>query len=533
MGVWGRVTGWFGGRNRRTEVRGSAYAGARYTRLMDDWYPALLSADREIKSSLRTLRARSREFFRDNPHASAFENLIKTNVIGPDGVDMQSQIMTLKGDLRKTTNQAIEDGFDEWGDAETASVDGRLCWVDQQELAIGTVAMDGECFIRIRRGYPNRFGFALQFLDADQFDEYFERPPGAGQNEIRMSVEIDGDGRPVAYWPWANHPSEPMRPRQRVRIPAEEIIHLFVTFRPGQTRGIPWLTPVMLRLGLLDGLEEAEIVASRDAAAKPVYFEVTPEGMGIWGEDEFLPKTPLVEDVEPGTSKQIPAGLRAVQMNPTHPTTAFPGFHKSIIRTIASGIRVAYVSLTGDLEGANYGSQRGGLLLERDCWERLQWWLVRQMHQRVFREWLLMAATMEAVPLPTLDVKRWCAPVWEPRGWPWIDPQGDIDAAEREVQLGVNNRRRICARRGINFEENLEELANEQQMAADAGVDISGKLVRRELVTPDATPPADSGSGSTQPNPTQPDPTTDDTAALNGGRPHKNGRKAALDRVLS
>jgi lambda family phage portal protein len=531
MGVRSWMGGWFGGRSKRPEVRGSAFAAARYTRLMDDWYPALLSADREIKSSLRTLRARSREFYRDNPHASSFDGLIKSNVVGPDGVTLQSRITTLSGDLRKTTNQSIEDAFWEWGEAETASVDGRLCWVDQQELGIGTVGQDGECFVRIRRGYPNRFGFALQFLDADLFDETFERAPGPGQNEIRMSVEIDGDGRPVAYWPWSSHPSDYTRERKRVRIPAEDIIHLFITLRPGQTRGIPWLTPVMLRLGLLDGLEEAEIVASRDAAAKPVFYEVTPEGFAIWGEEEFLPKTPLVEDLEPGMAKQLPAGLKANQMDPTHPTTAFPAFHKSIIRTIASGARVAYVSLTGDLEGANYGSQRGGLQLERDNWRKIQWWFIRQFHARVFREWLTMAASMGAIQLPTLDVKRWSAPVWEPRGWPWIDPQSEIDAAEREVKLGVNNRQRLCAQRGINFEENLEALANEQEMAAEAGVDVSGSN------QPSVTQPNTSDQPITKPPPDGTDqgdyPKKKPKPAAATGHANGNGRRAALDRVLS
>ena len=525
-----RLASWIGG-EKRQDVRGTAFAAARGTRLMDDWYPSLLSADREIKSSLRTLRARSRQLYRDNPHATAFINLVKTNVVGPYGVTLQSKITQGNGDLRKRTNQNIEEAFLEWGEPETASVDGRLSWCDSQELAIATAALDGECLIRIRRGYANPFGFALQFLDADQLDESYSIAPTRGQNEIRMGVEIDADGRPVFYHLWPHHPAGTLPRGTRVRVPADEIIHLFVSLRPGQTRGIPWLTPVMLRLGLLDGLEEAELVASRDAAAKPVYFKVTPEGEDVWGDEKFMPDAPIVEDVEPGTAKQLPFGLEPIQMNPTHPTTAFAGFHKAILRTVAAGAGVAYVSLTGDLEAVNFGSQRGGLLLERDQWRRLQSWLVRQLHRRVFREWLTMAATSGAVQLPTLEVARWLAPVWQARGWPWIDPANDLLAAKFEISLGINNRQALCGERGRDFEDNLAALAEEQAMADEAGIDISG-AVRR--ITETGPAPADASSTSATPG-SAPDDGTPDDGTDSGSQANGNGasnghrRFAALD----
>ena len=58
--------------------------------------------------------------------------------------------------------QIIEREFANWGKACT--VDGRLSWVDAQKLFVETVARDGECLIRLVRGYNNPFGFALQFI---------------------------------------------------------------------------------------------------------------------------------------------------------------------------------------------------------------------------------------------------------------------------------------------------------------------------------------------------------------------------------
>src|SRR4051794_37417852 len=91
------------------------YGGAQHSRLTADWFASLLSADQEIKSSLIDLRARSRQLVRDVPHAAAFIALVKSNVVGPKGLRLQSRITKVgTGDLRASTNDAIESGFADW-----------------------------------------------------------------------------------------------------------------------------------------------------------------------------------------------------------------------------------------------------------------------------------------------------------------------------------------------------------------------------------------------------------------------------------
>ena len=45
------------------------YQGAVVTRLNSDWLSSQLSADAEVRNSLRKLRDRSRELIRNNPYA--------------------------------------------------------------------------------------------------------------------------------------------------------------------------------------------------------------------------------------------------------------------------------------------------------------------------------------------------------------------------------------------------------------------------------------------------------------------------------
>ena len=69
-----------------------------------------------------------------------------------------------------------------------------------------------------------------------------------GGNKIRMGVEINEFGRPVAYWLRSITPATWTTSGQavanHVRVPAEDILHRFVVDRPEQLRAAcPGCTP--------------------------------------------------------------------------------------------------------------------------------------------------------------------------------------------------------------------------------------------------------------------------------------------------
>ena len=58
-------------------------------------------------------------------------------------------------------------------------------------------------------------------------------------------------------------------PWETVRLPAEDIVHLFHPLAPGQLRGVSWLAPVLLRLHELDAFEDATLARQKVAALLP------------------------------------------------------------------------------------------------------------------------------------------------------------------------------------------------------------------------------------------------------------------------
>lgn len=476
----------------------SIYAGAAVNRLTADWITSTLSADSTIRGDFRKLRERARELVRDNAYAARFIEMWSENVIGPDGITLQATVTNGKGEPDEEVNKILEDAWADFCMPENASVDGLLSFTDMAALAAEMWKQDGEALIRIWAGFDNRHGYSLQILDADVLDHTFNRTRGDGQNEIRMGVERNQWGKPVAYWCWDSHPTDYfLAPqRERIRIPANQLIHLYSVKRPGQTRGITAFAPVMSDINMLGGYQEAELVAARAGAAH-MGFIVDQEDAE--GQDPDAP-TSIPEEAEPGAFHRLPTGTKLEQYSPEHPVAAFGQFVASILRSIASGLSVAYSSLTGDLSAANYGSLRDGSLKERDAYRKAQNWIAIQLYRRIYLQWMKYAILAGALKLPQRNAALYTSHNWLARGWPWIDPEKDIKAAAMEVAYGFNTRTNVCAANGRDFKENLKTLAHEEDMAAELGVELATDVPK---ATPDASTvedaskpeSADSGNG--------------------------------------
>lgn len=473
----------------------SGFAGARWNRLLEDWAMVNLSADKEIQWDLQALRARSRDLCRNAPYAKRFLQLLRANVVGPMGIRLQARMRSADGRPFDTVNGAIEDAWDAWG--RRCTVDGRYSFRDVQGLLATSLGQDGEFFVRLVRGFDNDVSFALQLIDPDLLDHLYNRPATARANEIRMGVEVDAWQKPVAYHFWTRHPSDVGIDRERQPIPAAEIVHGYLPLRMGQTRGVPWFHPVLIASKMLNGYQEAELVAARMGAAKVGHYISTPDAPGLADPDEATDD--FAEEVEPGMIKRLPPGYKFEGWSPDHPTQAYKDFVSEVMRSIAAGLGVSYHSLANDLSNVNYSSARVGELADRDEWRALQQWMIEHVHSRIYEEWLQMALVAGELPALSLDHRNYLRIAWRPRGWAWVDPQNELAASEKELQLGLNSRTRQAAEQGRDFEEILEDLQEEQALMADHGLKL-GPIVGqpKAAVAPleevAASPPAGNGN---------------------------------------
>ena len=328
-----------------------SFKGANVSRLTSDWLSPTTTGDEEIRGSLVRLRGRCRELERNNDYVRRYLDGMENNVLGAQGVGLQMKVMDQPNSPDRYANFAIEQAWSLWGKAANCTPTGKMTWRDLQRLALRSCIRDGDVLIRIIRGYKNPFGFSLQLIEADRLDNEHNLKLKNG-NRIRMGVEVDQFGKPVAYHILDNHPGDNYSAsyQRRQRIPANEIIHVFNQERVSQTRGVPWMVSAMTRLQQLAGYEEAEVVAARVSSCKMGWL-MKENSDGYTGEEDT--DYNLLMEAEPGTIEELPSGMKFQEWNPSHPTTAYKDFVKSTLRGIASGLGVSYELVSGDLEGVN------------------------------------------------------------------------------------------------------------------------------------------------------------------------------------
>jgi lambda family phage portal protein len=363
------------------------------------------------------------------------------------------------------------------------------------------MVVDGEVVVRkVKNQRNNAFGFSLQFIESDYIDEDYNTRLENG-NEVRMGVEIDRAGKPQSYFLFEDHPYHEQAfgsrtKKKHVQVPASEIIHAYIQERPGQTRGVPMMSNVLSRLKMLDGYEEAELVAARIGASKMGFF-TSPSGDEFIG-DDYDGAAPIME-AEPGTFSQLPDGMNFTSFDPQHPTTAFGDFEKAILRGIASGLGVSYaglgvsyVSLSNNLEGVSYSSIRQGTIEDRDHFKMLQQFMVESFVDIVYRDWLEQAITFGAVTLPMTKYDMFADQVtYRPRGFSWVDPQKEITAAVTAVNNGIISLQDVHSQYGKDTEEVFEAVSREKELASRYNIETAFEPFGTKLP---AAPSVDGGS---------------------------------------
>lgn len=479
---------------------GTYYSGAALYE--GGWLHALRSKDEEIRKDAVALRSNCRRLANNNPYMRRYLRALGDHVVGPSGFTLQSNYATKAKSRRDPYASRNEDAFARWGRKGTCTVCGKQSWLDVQRLWVRTMAMDGEVFVRIVRGYPNEFGFALQFLDADLLDHTYTVVGGKGQNAIIMGIEVDTYGRPIAY-----HFTDPVDARtsyprgRRLRIPAADILHGFDPDRALQTRGVPWASSVMYLMAMLGHYWEAEVAAARHEAERPAFIK-DPNGALEEGDEDRESFSPSVDPIlaarqmppNAGIYYQgIPAGLDITIPDVKHPTTAFAEFSKAMLKGIASGLGVSYAALASDLTEVSFSSIRTGTLEDREYYREVQGLVIETLCDRVYDEFVYMAVLTGALSMPTgASLEAFSAHTWEPRGWDWVDPKNDTEAKIAAIDACLDTRTRILAERGLNFSDVVAKLAEEQKALDEAKLTPTAPP-KSVVAADDPNNPADTG----------------------------------------
>lgn len=477
------------------------YAASRRNRQNADWVTRPTSENWELRQSLFTLRARAREASKNDPHLSRYLALTRDNVVGQKGITLQSRALKLDKTLDTELNKHVEEMWWLWGHAETCTASGKLDWKGLQDLVATQVECDGEALVQMVAA-DNDFGFALKVVNVDYLDEFYNDILPGSRNRVIMSIEIDAFDKPVAYWlttPASDIQFTQRRERIRTRVPAEEMIHIFVPLADeAQVRGVTAFAPVLLTAKNFTAYKTGVIQSARFTSNIPLFIkQLLADGEQYTGpEDDEGRVTNPVFDVGPLAINLLEPGQEPWQLDPKQPTQNHSAFCKTLLMEMAAGLGVPYFLLANDWEATNFSSSRGGLDAARDMWRKKQQMLSTTLCRRVFHVWArsaLMTGQLKVTMKQFAEIQN---PAWKGRGWNYIDPSKDINASVTALENKLTTWTDELAEKGIDFTEHLNKIKAEQDQANAMGIDL---VAISSVKVADAGTPPSPDEGGTKP----------------------------------
>lgn len=409
---------------RDVMLRSNGYEGASHGRRTQNWYANGLAANALVWGNVKTLRSRCRDLERNQPYAASGLEVITTHTVG------KGIIPTATGGKRDSKN--LDSLWVDWGDETACDFDGRFDFYGLQALAMKTIARDGSVLIRRKRarlsdGLP--VPLQLQVLEPDYLDFSRDCMTEDG-GRIMNGVAFDKNGRRTGYWLFPEHPGDRFvayRSLLSEFVPASEVLHVYRTERAGQSDGVPWLAPGVIRIKDLDEYEDAALIRQKIAACFVGFIHDTEALDDLSGSAD---KKSALERVEPGILETLPPGKTVTFGTP--PATQGHGENMTwYLRGIAAALGITYEALTGDYSQVNFSSARMGALRMRaniDQWQGMM--LVPQLCKPVWR-WFVEAAIMQGT------VETFSPAVWTPPRREMIDPVKETEALKAQIRIGL------------------------------------------------------------------------------------------------
>lgn len=455
------------------------FQAGRVTRLNADWTTQNTTSNYDLRSQLAVMRARARDAAHNHGHIRKFLSLTIANVVGNKGILLQSRARTSpSGPLNVDLNKRVEEAWWLWGHRETCTASGKLDWLGVQRLVIRHLARDGEFLVQKIADRNNPFGFSLKVWDVNWLDETFNetRPDG---NRVIMSVEVDALDRPVAYW--LTTPSTEInytrrRQRERVRVPASEMIHGFLcTEDETQVRGVPWGHAALIEENDLKSYKSGVSDVTRMATHNLYNVEQElADGEEYTGEesDDGTAQPPVI-DTRRMSVNVLPPGYKMTMLKPEQPTQNHSAYVKTCLMDVATALDVPYFLLAGDMEAVNFSSSRVGLDDAREIWKGIQDFMAVHFCREVFHAWAYSAMVHGALKISARDFVEIRNPAWRARGWKYIDPTKDVAADLSKLENNLTTWTDVLNEQGIDLIDLLEKRKAEIELAAKYGIDLT------------------------------------------------------------
>lgn len=410
------------------------------------------------EGSASDLRGMARHLEENYDFASGTLDVLVRNTVGKTGIGIEPAPKDAAGNVHTDFADQLRSLWVDF--MEHPEVTHTMDWAMTCQLMARTWYRDGEAFSKAITGrvpkyqHGTRVPLSLELLEPDHCP--FEYQGGAGQ--IVQGIRFNAWRQPVEYFFYDQHPGD-MAYIDRVRpVRAEFVDHLRHIKRLHQARGVSAFASVISRLNNIKDYESYEQVAARIAASMSAYIKkgnpdlYTPplddkgQPLDLEREIRMVPGQ-VWDDLEQGEE------VGTIQSN--RPSGLLGDYLNHMMRGVSAGTGAGYSSVSKDYDGS-YSAQRQELIEQWENYGVLSHQFIAQFVKPVWHRFVDMALFVIDLP-PEIDPNRIYEADFLAPQMPWIDPDKESKAFERQMKLKIKSPQQIIRAAGQSPQNVLDQ----------------------------------------------------------------------------
>jgi lambda family phage portal protein len=434
----------------RLRTRNNHYDAAYTNRLRDDWPTTSSVPYTDIKQSLPTIIARSRREIDNNGIAAGIRRTIVNNVWG-EGPIVQAQVKFDNGSLQKTVNDELEAAWERFSEEIDATGETNFSLFGKGILE--TIISSGTCLLnRVQAPKGSFINLAYQMLEPDildtsKDDQKVNQDMNRPEKQVLHGIGIDETYRPMQYY---------IKGLQK-GISADFMRHFYIRPRPNQVIGVPWLHASLPDLFDYRQLKEDTLTKSRVLA-----------DIALWMSSEGTPLFPQNSDEEyvwePGSTVRTKVKPEVIQADGDLNTALKPLLNR-VLLDACCGIGTSYMAVSRDMDGVNFAASRTNLNEDRAGYKTLRKWVDFTICRYLWKQFVFQCVLEGKVSISPdkflADPYRYTRASFQFPSWDWVDPKADSAALVNMKNAGLYTFKDICAKRGIDWRDYIDQAVQE------------------------------------------------------------------------
>jgi lambda family phage portal protein len=354
------------------------------------------------------------------------------------------------------------------GDPARCDFSGRLTFDEIERLSLRHRWIDGDAFVVL----DERSG-AVRLMEGDRVESATTTAPIKLEGrdvDLIHGVEVDRESGRVLAFHFIKHVPITRRGYQApavgspelVRIPAEQVIHIFEPARVTQYRGMTAFHAVFDRISLLEDIEFAELVKLQVASCIGGFVTSEHDTFQLGSrttETAADNSTDLTfDEFQPGMVVRLRPGEKIDTFSPSVTTQDTHQQKRQIIREIGLAVGLPLELSLLDHADSSFSANRATLETYKRTARHQQRWLSRTLRARVYvwkvRQWVAAGLVPD---LPTITDHVIHFPEWT-----FLDPQKEAIADKTRLESHLASPRQVAAERGRDVDDVVREITEDR-----------------------------------------------------------------------